>query len=362
MSEWAPQVIRIEKVEKHPDADNLDIATVLGDYPVICKRGEYKAGDLAGYIPVDTVVPDIEQWHFLSPKIYEQYEENGEVKKRVIGVKYLVGSVPERSRVISAKRLRGIYSMGLLVPLTQFHNVGDSLVEELGLKKREEEEEDNTTEAKRVGANAEKAPSGWSIPYYDIEGARKFLACLRNDEEIVLSEKIHGANFSAVYQDDRLWCKSRNHYKRLNPDDPWWDFALRHDLENKLRQFSGHVFFGELYGNVKGFRYDTQIEGGRLLTRVRFFDVFALDTKRYLDYDQRVKMIEQAGLDAVPEMYRGVWTNKDEMYSYAEGVSTLNPKHIREGWVLNTAVERFEPRLNSRMQVKLIGQAYSLAK
>ena len=77
MSEWLPSCVRIEKAEKHPDADNLDIATVLGDYPVICKRGEYKVGDLAGYIPVDTVVPDIEQWHFLSPKIYEQYEENG---------------------------------------------------------------------------------------------------------------------------------------------------------------------------------------------------------------------------------------------------------------------------------------------
>lgn len=91
MSEWSPQTVRIEKIERHPDADALDIATVLGDYPVICKRDEYKAGDLAGYIPVDTVVPDIEQWHLLAPKTYEQYEENGEVKKRVICVKYPVG-------------------------------------------------------------------------------------------------------------------------------------------------------------------------------------------------------------------------------------------------------------------------------
>lgn len=62
--------------------------------------------------------------------------------------------MPERNRTITAKKMRGVYSLGLLVQLQRFYNVGDSLVEELSLKKREEEEEDNTAQAKRVGANA----------------------------------------------------------------------------------------------------------------------------------------------------------------------------------------------------------------
>jgi len=50
------------------------------------------------------------------------------------------------------------------------------------------------------------------------------------------------------------------------------------------------------------------------------------------------------------------------MYPYAEGTSTLNPKHVREGWVLRTVKERYEPKLDSRMQVKLVGEGYNLKK
>ncbi len=73
-------------------------------------------------------------------------------------------------------------------------------------------------------------------------------------------------------------------------------------------------------------------------------------------------MIARAELDAVPQLYFGPWTDKDEMYALAEGKSTLNDKHIREGWVLNTVVERYEPKLQSRMQVKLVGEGYNLQK
>jgi hypothetical protein len=122
------------------------------------------------------------------------------------------------------------------------------------------------------------------------------------------------------------------------------------------------VVFGELYGNVKGFRYDTLIDGGKLLTKVRFFDVLNLNMGRYLDYDDFVRVIDSLGLDRVPELYRGNWLGKDNMYPYAEGTSTLNSKHVREGFVLKTTKERFEPRLNSRLIIKLVGEGYNLKK
>ena len=113
---------------------------------------------------------------------------------------------------------------------------------------------------------------------------------------------------------------------------------------------------------LKKFRYDTIIEDGRLMTKVRFFDVWDTKFLRYLNYVDRVNMILEAGLDPVPELYRGVWLGKEAMYPLAEGLTTLGGKHIREGWVLNTLVERFEPKLNSRMQVKLVGEGYNLQK
>jgi RNA ligase. len=376
MSDWQPQVVCIEKVEKHPDADALDVCTVLGDYPVITKRGEYKEGNLAGYIPIDSIVPDTQQFYFLCPKAYEKYEdENGQLQQRQLGPKFTVGSVPEKYRIIKAKKIRGIYSQGMLIELPdpppntwpdtcyQVWKPGESIVEIIGLKKWEEQEEENLPGLKKTrGTNAEKAPQGWSIPHYDIDGVRKYIACLQDNEEIVLTEKIHGSNAGFSFDGERLWVKSRNFYKKRDEEDMWWDIALRYDLENKLKAFPHLVFFGEVYGQVRGFRYDTVIAEGRLMTKLRCFDVWDTKKLRYLDYDDRVKAINDAGLEAVPELYRGPWQGKDKMYPFAEGLTTLGGKHIREGWVLNTVKERFEPRLNSRMQVKLVGEAYNLQK
>jgi RNA ligase (TIGR02306 family) len=403
MSDWNPQVVSIETVEHHRDADTLDVVTVLGDYPVIVKRDEYKVGDLAGYIPIDSIVPDTEQFYFLCPKAYEKYEDDyGVMQQRQLGPKFPLGEVPEKNRIIKAKKIRGTYSQGMLVRIPLFLNldptvhsvfnylkgkseypgvvsfsqkdnetlntlskfdVGYSIVDLIGLKKWEEPEEENLPGLKKTrGANAEKSPVGWSIPHYDIDGIRKYIACLREDEEIVLTEKLHGSNAAFSHDGERLWVKSRNFYKKMDPEDMWWDIALRYDLEKKLSFFPHLVFFGEVYGQIKGFRYDTVIADGRLMTKIRFFDVYDLKKGRYLDYNDRARAIERADLEAVPQLYFGKWQGKELMYPFAEGKSMLNEKHIREGFVLNTRFERYEERLQSRMQVKLVGEAYNLQK
>lgn len=362
MSDWNCQAVKIEKIIKHPDADNLSVATVMSDYPVVMKTGQYEVGQLVGYLAIDTVVPDTEQFYFLCPRAYEKYEENGEIKQRSLGPKYPLGSVPEKYRVLKAKRIRGFYSQGMLVDCPSGMKEGDSLVDLLFLKKNIEDEEENISVKKTRGINAEKSPVGWSIPHYDIDGVRKYLVCLLPDEEIVLTEKVHGSNAAFCHDGTRLWVKSRNFYKKMDPDDMWWDVAMRYDLENKLKPYPGKVFFGEVFGQVKGFRYDTVVQGGQLLTQVRFFDVWDTKTLRYLDYDPFVAMIKEAGLDIMPELYRGGWKGKEEMYPYAEGMTTLGGKHVREGWVLRTVKERYEPRLDSRMHVKLVGEGYNLQK
>lgn len=201
MSDWFPQVVRIEKVEKHPNADRLVIVTVMGDYPVITNMVDIKVGDLIGFLPIDTIVPDTEEFNFLSPKSYEKYEEDGEIKQKQIGPKYAVGSVPEKYRILKAKKILGIYSQGMLHPINpcwqpdKIWSEGDSLVEVMNLKKWEEQEEEffnKVTGPKTTNRNACKPPSGWSIPYYDIDSVRKYLACLQDNEQIVLTEKLHG--------------------------------------------------------------------------------------------------------------------------------------------------------------------------
>lgn len=386
MSEWNPQIVRIESVRHHPNGDTLDIATVLTDYPVIVKRDEYQAGDLCGYVPLDSTVPDTDQFYFLCPKAFEQYEDGeGKIQNRPLGPKYPVGQVPEKYRIIKAKRIRSIFSMGMLVNFPWLNDpmdtgpggageimglspkvpreIGDSIVDVLALKKWEEDEEDTLSRLpKTKSGNMESPPKGFTVPHYDVEGMRKYVDALLPDEEIVLTEKVHGSNAAFVHDGTRLWVKSRNWFKKRDEDDMWWDVAIRYDLENKLAQFPRYVLFGEIFGQVKNFRYDAKIEGGRLLPNIRFFDIWDTEKLRYLDYDDFVAMIQATGLEAMPVLYRGVWQGKELMYPYAEGLTTLGGKHIREGFVLRTVKERYEPRLDSRMQVKLVGEAYSLQK
>lgn len=366
MSDWQPQVVKVEQVIHHPNADVLDVVTVLGDYPVVVRRGEYKVDDLAAYIPIDSIVPDLEQYYFLCPKSYEKYEEDGQIKQRQVGSKFPLGQVPSKYRIIKAKKIRDIYSQGMLVQVPIVKPISlqleDSVVEALSLIKWEEEVDDNVGAPKLRGKNAASPPKGWSIPFYDIDGLRKYISCLKEDEEIVLTEKINGSNSSFCHDGETFWIKSRNFYKKPDPDDSWVDAASRYDLENKLKNYPMLVFFAELYGQVKGFRYDLQIQDGKALSKLCFFDIYDVKTGRYLDYDVCNDILSKLELMSAPELYRGLWQGKELMYPYAEGLTTLGGKHIREGFVLRTAKERYESRLNSRMQVKLVGEGYNLQK
>ena len=65
------------------------------------------------------------------------------------------------------------------------------------------------------------------LPHYDIESARKWAPrVLTEGEEVVLTEKIHGANGRFAWHHDRLWVASRQRY-------------LREPAPRRQRQFAG---------------------------------------------------------------------------------------------------------------------------
>ena len=363
MSEFYAQVVKVEKVEKHPNADTLSIYTVLNDYPVIDKTDKFNAGDLVSYIPESSIVPDNELFYFLCPQKYEKYLDGESVKTRAIGLAYAVGSVPQKYRVIKAKNIRNFYSQGLLLSAPDGMSEGDSIIDYYSLSRVEEDNEENIVSCPKTrGRNAESPPKGWTLPYYDIEGLRKYQHCLKQDEEVVLSEKCNGSNAVYVHDGNKFWVKSRNFFKKEDINCPWWMVAKRYDLENKLQKHPMFAFWGELISLVGGFRYDLLLQDGVVVPGIKFFDIYDINSHRYLDYDDTLTILKDLDLPAVPELYRGFWTTKEEMYSFAEGQSTLNSSHVREGFVLKTTKERYEPALNGRMQIKLVGKGYNLKK
>ena len=320
MSEFKIVVVRVGELVPHSNADTLDVTRVY-DYPVIVKRGQFTTGQTAVYVPVDSVVPaDDPKWAFLSG-----------------------------STRIRAKKLRGVFSMGLLTDADPSWAVGKDVREELRITKYE------PPEPMVMGGEIEACSELFPV-FTDIEGLRRNPGILVDDEEVVISEKLHGACSRFLWSKDRLWVGSHTQVKRSMPEKQtiWWKVAERYGLADKLRMYPGIVFYGEIYGYVQDLHYGTTVSDK---LRLAFFDAFDTAAGKYVDAQS---FFDHVDLPMVPVLYRGEW--KEDLRSLAEGMSTVaGADHVREGIVIRPIRERFDERIG-RVILKLHGEGYLLRK
>lgn len=323
MTEFRVEVVRIGPVRKHENADTLWITDVYGGYPCVFKAGEFKEGDLAAYIPVDAIMPDLPEWSFLGSR-----------------------------RRIEAKRLRGIFSMGLLTKAPEGYGEGADVRDVLGVEKWDPSEDAAATAGPRVKTLCEDdelvGPS-IHVPVYDIEGYRRHKGVLVEGEEVVLTEKLHGENARFMHDGIRLWVGSRTRWKRLDAECAWSVYARRENLAERLSAWPGLVFYGELYGNTD-LKYDAA--GGR---KLRIFDVFDTSRMAFLDHD--VAATKAPDLERVPLLYRGPWSA--DLLRLCEGKSTLGG-HVVEGFVVKPVRERVSHM--GRVILKMVGEGYLTRK
>lgn len=386
-TEFQVLVVKLGKIEKHPGADTLSIVDVDG-YPVIIKTDSFKEGDLAVYVPVDALVPLARpEFSFLTP----------------------IGH-PERSQHrVKAARLRGIFSMGLLVPLSQKAEmaietqpglyvtvkVGLNVQSLLGIEKfiPIEERRQLGHVARTEAQKRARAHKGPKLPVYGLDPLRRYAASLPMGTEVVITEKIHGCNSRFVYSNGRLWVGSHKAMRGCSRNrlgewlermkiklftflgiqhrahtlaelgDIWWECAEGYELKQRLEKLPGLVLYGEIYGEgVQDLTYDSP-QGRKL----RIFDLYDLEAKRFLDYDEfRDKSISVLGFkelqDFVPVLYRGPWTeNVKALYQTLAntGKSTLNPNQICEGVAIKPVKEIMDPRCG-RVGLKYVGEGYLL--
>ena len=333
-SEHNVTVVRIGEIEKHDGADTLAITEVDGR-PVIIRLGEYATGDLAVYVPIDSLVPVTEpRFAFLKP--------NADGMSR-----------------IKAMRLRGVFSMGLLVKPDADMAEGDEVRERMGIEVYEPDASRNGGHGpggKFLSSGAERDPG--ILPVYDVESARKFRGVLIEGEEVVLTEKVHGANARFVYWDGRLWCASRNQFKAMDPADLWWSLAIKYRLEEKLAERPGVALYGEAYGQVQDLKYGANDH------RLVLFDALDIMTRKWLDVDAFDALADALDIPTAPVLYRGPWSSDRwaDFKALAEGPTVIGGGvHTREGWVLRPTVERTVRSLG-RVQMKLVGEGYLTRK
>ncbi len=320
MSEFHVEVVRVGQVEKHPNADTLGITKVY-DYPVIVRLGEFQPGDLAVYIPVDAMLPTSDpRFSFLGSRPMER---------------------------VKAKRLRGIFSMGLLTPAPAGCVVGQDVAALLGVQKWEPGE--------NTGPGVEIPGPPGAPRYTDIEGLRKHGRVIEPGEPVVVTEKIHGANARYMHDGEQFWVGSHTKWKDPSGDCIWAKAAQAEGLADKLAKIPGIMLFGEVFGQVQDLKYGHD-KGGCSL---RFFDAFDTRKMAYLDWAEVVQICDRLDLRTVPVLYLGPWdlTRAEE---WAEGKSTL-ANHVREGFVVKPLVERYDHRVG-RVILKRHGEGYLTRK
>lgn len=345
MSEFKVEVVKVGPVEKHPNADSLGITKVY-DYPVIVKLGEIKEGDLAVYIPVDAVVPDTEPFKFLGGH-----------------------------NRIKARKLRGVFSMGLLMSCKLLREqtdwdpyeiassfVGDDVSAGLGITKYEPPPDPANT-----GGECEK-DNGIMPKYTDIQNVRRYGRIISDDTEVVLTEKIHGANGRVCVTKELnpesgpeglLWNKiyvgSHNTVKKPDSNNLWWKMVDKYELKRKLADYTDYVFYFEVYGWVQDLRYGhTQNEQS-----IAFFDIFDRKEGKYLDWDKSVVIFERLQLPYPPVLFRGAWGEaKNLLPTYK---TSMLCGEMMEGVVVRPVVESWDHKVG-RLILKYITEDYLLRK
>lgn len=321
MSEWVVRVVQVGEVTKHPNADSLSIVDVEG-YPCIIRTGDFAEGDKAVYIPVDSIVPNDPRWSFLD------------------------------NRRIKAKRLRGVFSMGLLSQADPSWSVGDVVHDALGITKHDPDAAQETANPNGVDDTDPK-----TCPVYDIEGLRKYKHELVPGEEVWISEKIHGQNARFVHDGTRLHAGSRTRFKKLDSETTWANVARKYELESKLERYPGIAIYGETYGNNTDMPYGVnRAKDGDALV---LFDALDTKTRRWFDVDEFLAFAIDLGLPVVPTLDRGPF-DYDAAVKLAEGPTTMRgASHVREGIVIKPVRERVSRGLG-RVFLKLAGQGYLL--
>ena len=351
MSKLIVEVRPILKIETHPNADRLDIATVQ-DWNCIVGRDQYKVGQLVIFVPPDSIIP---------ASIIDQYK-----------LEYL-----KKNNRVGTIKLRKVISQGLILDIPKDKNwkEGQNVSEELGIVKYEPPEPSFS-----VINNGKRSTRKHRNPlfdtYTDIENIKHYPNVFTEEDEVVITEKIHGTNFRAgnleLYEPNKLlaWFKrvilKQSHefcygshrvqiygYRRNSfyGEDIYGKIAEQYKLKEIIPQ--DYIIYGEIYGpGIQDLTY------GEKELKVMFFDVKYKD--RYLSYAEFNKFCNERNLPVVPVLWYGKFS-KEVLKQSTEGNTVVNLllNQFREGCVVKPVIESNNPSIGRKV-LKSINTEYLL--
>ena len=308
----------VAEINDIPGADNIQVATVRG-WKLVVKRDEFKVGDKAVYCEIDSMLPIREEFEFLRKSSFKRMGDQEGFKLKTI-------------------KLRGQVSQGLLLPITilkdriyadQYKslNIGDDVSEALGIWKYEP-----PIPAELSGVMKGGFPN--FIPKTDEERIQNLTEVYANFKKsnFYVTEKLDGSSATYYLNNGVFGVCSRNIDLLESEGNSFWKVARHLKLEEKMKESEKNICLqGELIGEgIQGNPY--KLKG----QHVYFFNGFDIDEQRYLTLNEFAEVIELFELETVPFVLNDYSLPEaiDELLSFAEGKSLLNPNTDREGLVI----------------------------
>ena len=324
MSEFKVEVVKIDRIVPHPNADRLDLVTFEGmGYQVVIAKGKFQIGDLAYYFPIDSVIPD---------RYLDEFDIRAYYRKK-----------------IKAAKLRGIFSEGLLVEVgTDFEGkLGDDYAEIFGVTKYE------YPIPTTMNGDMEGQIGQYKFPAP--EHLKRYKGIILDGEEVVITEKVHGTNFSIrVELDGEVKIASHRYFWKDNDANQSMVYIRTYHENPALQNLPPDVqIFGEIYG-VQDLKYG--LKNGRTN-----FILFAVSKEgKFLDYDDFISFCDAYQLPRVPVLYRGIYS-WEIVNQFNNADSVISPDCMMEGVMIQPAIERTDFKIG-RVALKLISDRYLLRK
>jgi hypothetical protein len=358
----------VKELTPIPGKDNIVLASFEGvGFKVICNKSETEVGSVGVYFEVDSLLPPTPEFEFLRKRCWSESFQGHRIR---------------------AMKMGGIFSEGLFLPLSAVNLVnakaGQDVSDLLKVTKYDPEGREEDTRVKKkiksnrildflmkivifrvcymffLGFTTKRETWPKFISKTDETRAQKIgnLFELLKGKPVYVTEKCEGQSVTYALFKNRFYVCSKN-FILHEKNNPYWEVAIRYGVEDILR------------GACKKYRFDVGIQckncgpgiQGNIYkldkTTPFVFNLVNLETGERLHLDCLQEFCAKSGLNMVPLLSVGefCWDNIDDLTSFANGKSVINPKADREGVVIRTLDQK-----SGLHSFKVISPNYMLKK
>ena len=342
---------RIKDIQPIPKADRIEVATING-WQVVVKKGDFQVGDKCVYFEIDSILPDEEWCKFME------------------GRKWRVKTIKLRKQISQGLALRLEDVFENYDP--DFLQEGEDMTSNLNVKKHDPQA---LKEAKQHNQTKRVVPHKWllrwsigrmihqkiwprasgSWPDWFPKTDETRIQNLPNVDRLVSqrqmysSEKLDGQSVTFFYhrsQKTGLFDRgmygvcSRNIWYKSCVANNWWNLSNSLNISERLENYCkankvSLAIQGEIIGpGIQKNRYKRDEH------EVHFFNVYDIEEERYLNYTEKLEVLDVLGLSMVPTLY----TNQKYQPGFdyladAEGMSCMGSECEAEGVVYRDMVD-----------------------